>query len=86
MAVKQKSQQQKAPPEQRLLWSATEVGFVIGLSRSKVFELVTEGALPESIKIGHSRKWHGSDILKWIELGCPCLEKFNQLHYCPVIS
>lgn len=74
-----KKPQKPALPEQRLLWSASELAVVLGLSRSKIFELISQGSLPASFKLGGARKWRRADILKWIELSCPCMEKFNQL-------
>ena len=79
MANKQKPQKRKAPPEQRLLWSASDLSVALGCSRSRIFEMIASGLLPESFKLGGARKWRKSDILRWIELSCPCLEKYNQL-------
>ena len=62
-----------------LLLSPAEVGALIGCSRSKVFELLSGGALPPSFKVGGSRKFRRRDIERWIELDCPNLERFCQL-------
>ena len=62
-----------------LLVSPAQVGKLIGLSRSKVFELISQGALPQSYKIGHSRKFKLSDIELWVELDFPTLDRFLKL-------
>jgi excisionase family DNA binding protein len=62
-----------------LLLSPAQVGMLIGCSRSKIFELISQGALPPSYKIGRSRKFKRSDIEKWIGLNMPNLERFEQL-------
>ena len=62
----------------RLLLSAGEVGILIGLSRSAVYGMISAGLLPPSFKLGKRRKWRRTDIEKWVELGMPNIEKFEQ--------
>ena len=62
-----------------LLLSPSEVSQLLGISRSKVFELISKGALCPSYKIGQARKFKRSDIEKWIDLGMPTIDKFQQL-------
>jgi len=65
---------------QRLLWNAEELGtLVLGISRSKVFELAASGRLPQSYKLGKARKWRRHDIETWIRLGMPSMDQFEQL-------
>jgi len=62
-----------------LLLSCSQVGALIGVSRSKVFQLLSEGKLPPSFKIGGSRRFKRNDVLRWIELNCPNLDTFCAL-------
>lgn len=62
-----------------LLLSPAEVGTLLGASRSKVFELISEGALPPSYKLGGSRKFKRSDIELWVQLSMPKLDDFIKL-------
>jgi len=63
----------------KLLWSATEIASALGLSRSKIFSMMSSGQLPPSIKLGNSRRWSRVIIEKWIDLQCPSLERFLTL-------
>jgi excisionase family DNA binding protein len=62
-----------------LLLSPSEVGRLLGISRSKVFELIASGQLPPSYKLGRSRKFKRTDIEQWIDWGMPSLDKYIQL-------
>lgn len=62
-----------------LLLSPTQVGQLLGISRSKCFEMISAGQLPPSYKIGRARKFKRSDLEKWLELGMPNIDKFQQL-------
>jgi len=62
-----------------LLLSPSQIGALLGISRSKIFEMMSAGQLPPSFKIGGLRKYKRTDVEKWIELGFPNLDKFQQL-------
>lgn len=62
-----------------LLLSPAQVGQLIGVSRSKVFEMIAAGALPPSYKLGRARKFKRLDIEKWVNLDMPPLDRFEQL-------
>jgi len=62
-----------------LLLSPAQVGELLGISRSKVFELLSVGSLPPSRKLGGSRKFKRRDIETWIDLGMPKLDDFLKL-------
>jgi excisionase family DNA binding protein len=51
---------------ERLLLRVEEAAEVMGLSRAKVYELLTEGRIP-SIKLGRSRRIPVSALKGWIE-------------------
>jgi len=59
-----------------LLLSPSEVGMLIGCSRSKIFEMISASLLPPSYKLGRSRKFKRKDVDRWIELDMPNLDKF----------
>jgi len=61
---------------EKLLLSAIEIASALGISRSKVFAMLSAGQLPPSIKLGNSRRWSRKVIERWVELGCPSLERF----------
>ena len=79
MPAKKKPQKKQVPLSERLLLSPAEIGALIGCSRSKVFELISSGALPPSHKLGGSRVIKRSDIERWIELNMPKLDDFLKL-------
>jgi predicted DNA-binding transcriptional regulator AlpA len=37
------------------------------------------GRLPAALRIGASKRWRYSDIVEWIELGCPSRAEFDSL-------
>ena len=63
-----KTEQQTAAEE---LWNIKQVKMPTGLSERTLWRLNDSGKIPACIRLGRSVKWRRSDILKWIELGCP---------------
>jgi len=53
------------------LWSIKQVKKVTGLSERTLWRLSDSGKICGPIRIGHSVRWRKSDILLWIDLGCP---------------
>jgi excisionase family DNA binding protein len=64
---------------EKLLYSAKELGAALGISRSKIFSMLACGQLPPSIKLGNSRRFSAAVVKRWVELECPCLERFLAL-------
>jgi excisionase family DNA binding protein len=64
---------------EKFLLSATELAGLLGISRSKVFSMLSAGQLPPSVKLGNCRRWSRAVVEKWIELNCPSLERFLAL-------
>ena len=53
-----------------LLISASEAARLIGVSRSKWYQLYNEGRTPLPVKIDRRSLWRVSDIKTWVENGC----------------
>ncbi len=62
-----------------LLLNPAQVGQLLGISRSKIFEMISAGQLPPSFLIGRSRKFKRIDLERWLDLNMPNLDKFQQL-------
>ena len=61
------------------LLNAVEVGRMIGLSKTTVMRMRVDGRLPTEIILSRETiRWRYSDILKWIEMGCPNEKKFKE--------
>lgn len=52
--------------DERLLYRVREVAVVLGLSRTKTYELVRSGRLP-SVKIDGARRVRGQDVVAYVE-------------------
>ncbi len=61
------------------LITAENLGDMLSLGRSKVYDMKASGLLPRPIKLGRSVRWRLSDIESWINAGCPSQEKFEKL-------
>ena len=53
-----------------LLISAQDAARLIGVSRSKWYQLFNEGRTPLPIKIDRRSLWRVSDLKTWVESGC----------------
>lgn len=45
----------------------SEVGQMVSLSTSQIYQLVREGDFPRPLKVGASSRWRESDIGRWID-------------------
>jgi excisionase family DNA binding protein len=59
---------QQGLPVQKLLYTVPEVGCVLAISRTKVYELLESGSLP-SVYIGRSRRIRVSDVQAFVAGG-----------------
>jgi excisionase family DNA binding protein len=50
---------------EKALYRPSEAAEVLGLSRSKVYELISRGNLP-SVHVGHSVRVRAEDLAEWI--------------------
>ena len=53
-----------------LMISASDAALLIGVSRSKWYELYNSGRTPLPLKIDRRSLWRVSDLRKWVESGC----------------
>ena len=68
--AKQK-QEQVNQSQQPLAVSAKELAAMLGVSLRQVWRLDSSGMLPNKIRLGGSCKWIRSEIMCWLEHGCP---------------
>ena len=65
-----------------MMMTADEIATCLGISSRTVWRLKAKGDLPKSVKIGRAVRWRKSDILAWIEQGCPSSDSIiNNLIY-----
>lgn len=66
-------QSQALPGVEKELLSDVEAGFLCGVSRRTWHRLNATGDCPSPVQLPgvRARRWRRSDILKWIEAGCP---------------
>ena len=50
---------------------AAGVGRVLGVRKSKVYELDARDELPPSVQVGHVRRWVKAEIVAWLLHGAP---------------
>ncbi|MCA9231911.1 MAG: helix-turn-helix domain-containing protein [Planctomycetales bacterium] len=65
-----------------LMMTADELANTLQISKRQVWRLKAKGAIPKPVKIGTSVRWKRSDILEWIDAGCPVVSSLlNTLVY-----
>ena len=65
-----------------IMMTADEIATCLGISTRTVWRLKAKGDLPKSVKIGRAVRWRKTDILAWIEQGCPASDSIiNNLIY-----
>ena len=57
--------------EDKLLLRAGEAARMCGLSRSTWYKNVAAGEVPAPVKIAGAVRWRRSELVEWIEAGCP---------------
>ena len=64
------------------MMTADELANTLQISKRQVWRLKAKGAIPKPVKIGTSVRWKRSDILEWIDAGCPVVSSLlNTLVY-----
>ena len=53
------------------MMTADELAETLCISLRQVWRLKAKGDLPKSVSIGRNVRWRRSDIVEWIEAGCP---------------
>jgi len=62
----------------KLLLNKSEVCALVGMSWSKVRDLIIDGRFPKGIRLGHkTTKWRLSDVKEWIDGGCLSMRATN---------
>jgi excisionase family DNA binding protein len=54
-----------------LLITVDEVAAMLSLSPRTVWRRSSTGELPAPVRIGGSVRWRRSDIVQWVNAGCP---------------
>lgn len=57
--------------EEKLLVDVHEVARLLSISTRAVFKWVEQGKLPKPLKIGRCCRWRKSELVAWVERGCP---------------
>ena len=60
-----------------LLLTAAEAGRLCGIGVRTWWRLHTMGCVPMPVKLGRAVRWKRSELLAWIEAGCPPRTKWN---------
>jgi excisionase family DNA binding protein len=69
-----------------MMMTVDEIATCLGISSRTVWRLKAKGDLPKSLKIGRAVRWKKSDILAWIEKGCPASESIlNNIIYAFIL-
>ena len=62
------------------LLTAHEVGEMLSLSKRQIFRMKSAGLICAPLRVGAGAiRWRQSEIERWIELGCPDRESFEQM-------
>ncbi|QDU57514.1 helix-turn-helix transcriptional regulator [Aeoliella mucimassa] len=65
-----------------MMMTAEEIAHCLQVSVRTIWRLKAKGDLPKSVKVGRAVRWRRSDILTWIEQGCPATDSLiNKLMY-----
>ena len=53
------------------LMNVNQVAEFLGVSVRQVWNLRTEGLLPQPVRLGRSSRWRRSELIAWVDAGCP---------------
>jgi predicted DNA-binding transcriptional regulator AlpA len=67
------------PAIEPLAVRAERAAAMCGLSQRHWFQLQAAGKIPAAIKCGRASLWRVDDLRRWVEWGCPNLDRFEQL-------
>jgi excisionase family DNA binding protein len=54
-----------------LLITSEEVARLMGISERTLWRLLSAGKVPVPLRFGRNTRWRRSEVLEWIEKGCP---------------
>ncbi len=69
-----------ATQTENALVDAKEAAAICGMSRAAWYKHLSAGRLPRPVKIGNLARWRRRELLKWIDAGCPTLQKWDMMH------
>jgi len=62
----------ESPPEdEALLMDMRELAKLLKVSNRTVFSMRIHGEMPKPVKIGRAVRWGRSEIMAWVQEGCP---------------
>jgi excisionase family DNA binding protein len=65
-----------------MMMTADEIADCLQVSTRTIWRLKAKGDLPKSVNVGRAVRWRRSDILAWIEQGCPASDSLiNKIMY-----
>lgn len=53
------------------LLNVNQVARFLGVSTRQVWNLRTEGLLPQPVRLGRSSRWRRTELVAWVDAGCP---------------
>lgn len=65
--------------ETSMLLTDTEVAKLMNLGRTKFRQLVDTGKAPRPVRFGRSVRWVRTEIMAWVQAGCPIREKWDAM-------
>lgn len=68
-----------APAIPPLMLRAKDAAKACGLSISTWYNLMSQGRIAPSLKIGKARLWRADILRRWVLLDCPTIERFEAL-------
>lgn len=67
----------RMPPEGALLANVKQVCLMLGKPRSTIYSMIDRGLMPRPLKVGGGVSFRIADLCKWVELGCPTRDQFD---------
>jgi len=64
-----------------LLLTASEVGALLGLGRSTVWQHHSAGRLPLPVRIGRAVRWSRRELEDWIAAGAPARDRWEAMKH-----
>jgi predicted DNA-binding transcriptional regulator AlpA len=61
------------------LLHAKQLMELLNIGKTSFYEMKATGRLPKPVRIGTIQRWRLADVEKWLQLGCPSLEKFEKM-------
>ena len=56
---------------QSTLMGVNDVADFLGVSARQVWNLRSQGLLPEPVRLGRSSRWRRAELVAWVDAGCP---------------